>query len=63
MELDSVRVEGKTQPVKTCDLAGYRGIPADPNLCTDQVSIESCLDLRKNPPPADSDGLCEITAK
>lgn len=63
MELDSVRVKGKTQPVKIYNLVGYRGLPADPNLYAAQASIERCLDLKKNPLPAGWDGVYEMTAK
>ena len=62
-ELDSVRVKGKTQPVKIYNLVGYKGLPADPNLYVDHVSIERCLDLKKNPLPAGWDGIYEMTAK
>ncbi len=62
-ELDSVMVEGKTQPVKIYNLVGYRDLPADPNLYAAQVSIERYLNLKKNPPPAGWDAVYEMTAK
>ncbi|MFB0520639.1 MAG: adenylate/guanylate cyclase domain-containing protein [Desulfatiglandales bacterium] len=97
MELDSVRVKGKTQPVKIYGLVGYKDLPEnqklisnqftqavnkykkrkwdeaihifqditikDPNLYAAQVYIERCLDLKKNPPPTDWDGVYEMTTK
>ena len=63
MELDSVRVMGKTQPLKTYNPVAYRGLPADPNLYAVQAYIERCLDLKKNPLPAGLDGAYEMTAK
>jgi len=97
MELDSVRVKGKTQPVKIYGLVGYKDLPEnqklisnqfnqavnkykkrkwdeaihifqditikDPNLYAAQVYIERCLDLKKNPPPTNWDGVYEMTTK
>lgn len=97
MELDSVRVKGKKQPVKIFSLTGYKDLPdiqhqivnqfsqglalykgrkwdnaihifkditaMDPNLYAAQVYIERCFDLKKNPPPADWDGVYVMTTK
>jgi adenylate cyclase len=97
MELDSVRVKGKTQPVKIYNLIGDEDLPGiqeavldqfnqavtlykkrkwdeaihvfenitamDPNLYAAQVYIERCLDLKKNPPSTDWDGVYEMTTK
>jgi adenylate cyclase len=97
MELDSVRVKGKSQPVKIYNLVGYKDLPdiqeavvnefnqaltlykkrkwdeaihifenitvMDPNLYAAQAYIERCLDLKKKPPPADWDGVYEMTTK
>ena len=96
MELDSVRVKGKTQPVRIYNLVG-KDVPAtqeriinefnqglalykkrkwakaihvfenitamDPNLFAAQVYIERCLDLKKNPPSADWDGVYVMATK
>jgi len=97
MELDSVRVKGKSQPVKIYNLVGYKDLPdiqetivnqfnqavslykekkwdeaihvfenitvMDPDLYAAQVYIERCLDLKKNPPSTDWDGVYEMTTK
>jgi len=97
MELDSVRVKGKRQPVKIYNLVGYKDLPdiqetvvnqfnqavalykkrkwdeavhvfenitvMDANLYAAQVYIERCLDLKKNPPPADWDGVYAMPTK
>jgi adenylate cyclase len=96
MELDSVRVKGKTQPVRIYNLVG-KDVPAtqeriinefnqglalykkrkwakaihvfenittmDPDLHAAQLYIERCLDLKKNPPSADWDGVYVMTTK
>ena len=97
MELDSVRVKGKEQPVKIYNLTGDKDLPdmqeeivnqfnqainfyknrkwnkaihifenitaMDPNLYAAEVYIERCLDLKKNPPPRDWDGIYTMTTK
>jgi len=97
MELDSVRVKGKRQPVKIYNLIGYKDLPdiqetvvnqfnqavalykvrkwdeavhvfenitvMDSDLYAAQVYIQRCLDLKKNPPPADWDGIYVMTTK
>jgi adenylate cyclase len=97
MELDSVRVKGKEQPVKIYNLTGDKDLPdmqeeivnqfnqavnlykkrkwgkaihifenitaMDPNLYAAEVYIERCLDLKKNPPPRDWDGVYTMTTK
>ena len=97
MELDSVRVKGKTQPIKIYNLLGDKHLPetqerivneftqglglykkrkwdkaiqvfenvtaTEPSLYAAQVYIERCLDLKKNPPPADWDGVYVMTSK
>jgi adenylate cyclase len=97
MELDSVRVKGKKQPVKIYSLVGYKDLPdgqrqivnqfnqglalyrekkwddalhlfenitaTNPNLHAAKVYIERCLDLKKNPPPTEWDGVYVMTTK
>ena len=97
MEMDSVRVKGKEQPVKIYSLIGDKDLPdmqeeivnqfnqainfyktrkwgkaihvfenitvMDPNLYAAEVYIERCLDLKKNPPPRDWDGVYTMTTK
>jgi adenylate cyclase len=97
MELDSVRVKGKTKPVKIYNLAGDKDLPGiqgevvnqfnraialykqsnwdeaihifenitamDPDLYAAQSYIERCYELKKNPPPADWDGVYVFTTK
>ena len=97
MELDSVRVRGKEQPVKIYSLKGDKNLPdiqeeainqfnqavnlyknrewdkaihifknitaMDPKFYAAEVYIERCLDLKKNPPPADWDGVYTIKTK
>jgi adenylate cyclase len=97
MELDSVRVKGKTEPVKIYNLLGDKDLPEtqerivnefnqglalykkrkwdkaihifenitamDPDLYAAQVYIGRCLDLKKNPPPRDWDGIYVMTTK
>ncbi len=96
MELDSVRVKGKTQPVRIYNLVGkdvpatqeriinefnqavtlyrerkwdeaihtFKNISAtDPGLYAAQLYVERCLDLKKNPPSADWDGVYVMTTK
>ena len=97
MELDSVRVKGKTRPVRIYSLVGYKDLPdiqtravnefnqgialykerrwneavhifenigaTDPDLYAAQVYLERCLELKKNPPPSDWDGVYVMTTK
>jgi len=97
MELDSVRVQGKREPVKIYSLLGFNDLPktqhqtaarfnrgitlykaqqwddaihvfeeiqaVEPNLYAAQVYIERCLDLKKNPLPAEWDGVYVMTTK
>jgi adenylate cyclase len=97
MELDSVRVKGKREPVKIYNLVGRNDLPQIhhqtvarfnqgislykeqrwdeaihvfteintmyPNLYPAQVYIERCLDLKKNPPSPEWDGVYVMTAK
>jgi len=97
MELDSVRVKGKREPVKIYSLLGFKDLPetqhqtvtlfnrgialykaqqwekaihvfeeiqvTEPNLYAAQAYIERCLDLKKNPPPPEWDGVYVMTTK